>query len=220
MKTVAQAVGEVVKGQHFLEEALARGIVNYSALASDLQPKISDLLRKPVKTGAIMMALRRYPIPPHIHQSGQIKNSLRLLGDITLKSDIVAYTFENSATLIPSQVKLLDKINHRERLFYAFTRGITESNLMISGAQKDLVNSYFKGERQMHFRANLSAISVKLPQDNYKITGLYYQIFKDLAWNGIAVYDVVSTTNEFIALVDDALVEKAFTVIKRLKSNH
>lgn len=218
MKTVSQCVEEILVSQSFIEEALSRRIINYSALAEDLQPLISQMLRKQVQTGAIMMALRRYSSPAGVSNSIRVKESLRRLGDITVRSNICAFTYQNSDSLIQSNSLMLKKIDDIHHLFYAFTRGIAESNLMISGSEKEIVESCFSHEKLIHFRGNLSAVSIKLPQDNYKITGLYYQIFKNLAWNGIAVYDVVSTTNEFIALVNDEVVDKAFSVIKALKN--
>ncbi|PZD78451.1 hypothetical protein [Mesonia sp. K7] len=218
MKTISQCVEEILSNQSFLEEALSRKIINYSALAEDLQSTISQMLRKEVQTGAIMMALRRCNSPAGVSNSAKVKESLRRLGDITVRSNICAFTYQNSDSLIQSNAMMLEKIDDIHHLFYAFTRGIAESNLMISGSKKDLVEDNFNQEKLIHFRGNLSAVSIKLPQDNYKITGLYYQIFKNLAWNGIAVYDVVSTTNEFIALVNDEVVDKAFSVIKGLKN--
>ena len=60
MKTIASCVQEILVSRPFLEEALAREIINFSALAKDLNATISEMLRKPVKDGAITMALRRY----------------------------------------------------------------------------------------------------------------------------------------------------------------
>jgi len=60
MKTIASCVEEILVSQPFLEDALTRNILNYSALAEELREQISNMLRKPVKSGAIMMALRRY----------------------------------------------------------------------------------------------------------------------------------------------------------------
>ena len=51
-----------------------------------------------------------------------------------------------------------------------------------------------------------------------KIAGLYYQFFKRLAWEGISLYEVVSTTNEFTILVEDDVVDKAFSAVKSLKN--
>jgi hypothetical protein len=39
-----------------------------------------------------------------------------------------------------------------------------------------------------------------------------------LAWENVTLYEVVSTTNEFTILVEDHLIDKAFSVIKGLKN--
>lgn len=51
---------QLIKHQPFVEDALARKIINYSALAEDYQSVIEKMLGKPVNNGSIIMALRRY----------------------------------------------------------------------------------------------------------------------------------------------------------------
>lgn len=218
MKTIAQCVETILKKQPFLEEALQKEIINYSALAESLKDEISAVLRKPVKTGAIMMALRRYQSPMGVSNI-KIHHALKNLGDITVRSNISAFTYRNTTTLVNCHGKLLTYISDNTHLFYAFTRGILESNLMISGSEASRVNSFFYEEKLLNQRDGLAAISVQLPQDNSKVTGLYYHLFKHLAWNNIALYEVVSTTNEFTILVEERVVEQAFSVIKNLKNN-
>jgi hypothetical protein len=201
----------------FLEEALAREIINFSALAKDLNATISEMLRKPVKDGAITMALRRYNQPLTIKNSVQLKTIFKNLGDITVRSSLSDFTFQNSKTLIKSHSKVLEKINTNQQIFYAFTRGIFESNIIVSSSKKDRLFEVFKDELLIGSQDNLSAISINLPKGNSKIAGLYYQIFKRLAWDNVTLYEVISTTNEFTILVEDHLVDKAFSVIKGLK---
>jgi hypothetical protein len=200
-----------------LEEALSRDIINFSALAKDLNPTISELLRKPVKHGAITMALRRYQPPVDIENSNRLKSVFKNLGDITVRSKLSDFTFQNSKTLINSHSKVLEKIHKNNQLFYAFTRGIFESNIIISSSEKDSIFGVFKKETLLGLKDSLSAISINLPEGNSKIVGLYYQIFKRLAWENVTLYEVISTTNEFTILVEDHLVDKAFSVIKGLK---
>ena len=50
---------------------------------------------------------------------------------------------------------------------------------------------------------NLSSITVKLPAENVSVPGIYYFIFQRLAWEGIVLYEVISTTNEFTILVNE-----------------
>lgn len=216
MKTIAACVEEILINQPFLEEALFREIINFSALAEELQAPISKMLRKPVKTGAIVMALRRYNPPKHLRQSHQLKNVLKSLGDITVRSHLVDFTFQNSDTLIVSHAALLGQLN--PKAFYGFSRGIYESNIVVSESEQSLVTKTFEGETQIGFQNALSAISIRLPENNSKISGLYYQIFKRFAWEGISLYEVISTTNEFTVLVENHMVDQAFTAIKNLNS--
>ena len=217
MKTIASCVQEILVSRPFLEEALAREIINFSALAKDLNTTISEMLRKPVKDGAIMMALRRYDPPMNTQNTVRLKNVFKNLGDITVRSNLSDFTFQNSKTLINSHSKVLEKINTKHQIFYAFTRGIFESNIMSSTSEKENIFDVFKNETLIGLQDNLSAISINLPEGNSKIVGLYYQIFKRLAWENVTLYEVISTTNEFTILVEDHLVDKAFSVIKGLK---
>jgi hypothetical protein len=59
---------------------------------------------------------------------------------------------------------------------------------------------------------------VKLPSDNIAVPGIYYFIFQRLAWEGVIINEVISTSNEFTILVSEAEVDVAFRVIKDLKN--
>jgi len=210
-------VNEILVSRPFLEEALSRDIINFSALAKDLNQIISEMLRKPVKEGAITMALRRYKPPVDVENIGRLKNAFKNLGDITVRSNLSDFTFQNSKTLIKSHSKVLEKINNNNQIFYAFTRGIFESNIIISSSEKKSIVEVFKNEKLIGLKDCLTTITLNLPEGNSKIVGLYYQIFKRLAWDNVTLYEVISTTNEFTILVEDHLVDKAFSVIKGLK---
>jgi aspartokinase len=218
MKTIASCVEEIIITQPFIEEGLSKNIINYSALAEHLQPIIEKRLHKSIKTGAIMMALRRYNPPIHASNSLKMQRILKNLGDITVRSNLTDFTFQNSPTLIRSHAKILEQITTDRGIFYAFTRGILESNIIISSSEKNKIITSFTEETQLDIQENLSAISINLPHDNSKVPGLYYQLFKRLAWEGIALHEVVSTTNEFTILVKDIMVDSAFSVIKNLKN--
>lgn len=218
MKTISACVQEILIAQPFLEEALSRGIINYSALAEELVLPIGEMLKKSIKSGAIMMALRRYQPSIDLGNSLKLKRVIQNLGDITVRSNLTDFTFQNSKTLSHSHSKILEQMDGFSNVFYAFTRGIYESNIIISTSQKHNILKSFQQEILLGEKAELSAITISLPSENSKVTGLYYQIFKRLAWEGIALYEVVSTTNEFTILVEDSIVDKAFSVMKRLKN--
>jgi hypothetical protein len=220
MKTIASCVETIVLEQPFLEEALSKEIINYSALANVLQSQVSKTLGKPVKTGAIMMALRRFKDTLKVSKPYYgLSILLEQLGDITLRSNLSDFTFKNSESLINSQADILNRIRNKNHIFYTFTRGIFESNIIISSSEKQAVLESFKHEDCIAIKENLSAISLVLPKNNTKVAGLYYQILKRLAWQNVSLYEVISTTNEFTIVVEDATVDSAFSIIKNLNKN-
>ena len=218
MRTIASCVEEILVAQPFLEEALSRNIINYSALAEELQRPVSIMLHKPVKSGAIMMVLRRYSPPKEMANKIKLNKVLQNLGDITVRSDLSDYTFKNSSSLANSHLKALEIIKNDPHIFYTFTRGVHESNVLITTTLKDKIEKFYKDEICTSVKGSLSAITIGLPKENTKIAGLYYQFFKRLAWEGISLYEVVSTTNEFTILVEDDVVDKAFSAVKGLKN--
>ncbi|MEL0455029.1 hypothetical protein WJN01_02225 [Flavobacteriaceae bacterium SZ-1-7] len=218
MKTVSNCVEDILIAQPYLEEALSRNIINFSALAIELTEPISKMLKKDVKPGAIMMALRRYNPPVALSNSIKMKKVIQNLGDITVRSNLTDFTVKNSETIIDNHAKILERINQESKLFYTFTRGIHESNIIVSSSINDFIKEALNNEKLLAMQDGLSAISINLPQDNSKIAGLYYHFFKRLAWEGVVLYEVLSTTNEFTILVEDEFVDKAFAAIKKVKS--
>ena len=80
-----------------------------------------------------------------------------------------------------------------------------------------MIEQLFSAEKRTQKASNLSSITVKLPAENLSVPGIYYFIFQRLACEGIVLYEVISTTNEFTIIVDDQQVDVAFKTIKNLK---
>ena len=51
----------------------------------------------------------------------------------------------------------------------------------------------------------------------WDVPGIYYFVFQRLSWEGINIYEVISTSNEFTILVNEQQVDKAFRIIKDFK---
>ena len=60
--------------------------------------------------------------------------------------------------------------------------------------------------------------TIGVPKENIVVPGIYYFIFQRLAWEGIIINEVISTSNEFTILVSENEVDVAFKVIKDLKN--
>lgn len=218
MKTIASQVSEYIKTKPYLSTALSQGIINLTSLARQIQPDIEKALRKPARSGAIVMALKRISDSEEFLSTHKIVSVLRNLGDITVRSSLTDYCFKLSETLLFAQAEFLTAIKDKKDIFYTSSRGVGESNIVVSSNLASLIEEVFKNEICIDKIENLSAITVKLPTENVKIPGIYYFIFQRLSWEGVNINEVISTSNEFTILMDEDSVNVAFEVIKNLKS--
>jgi hypothetical protein len=218
MKTIAAAVEAHIKGKPFLQSALGQGIINLTSLARQMRPEIEDQLGKEIRSGAVVMALKRLSDNLEFRATHRIVKVLKNIGEITVRSSLTDYTFLVSDTILQNQMKLLVEVQQKQDVFYTSSRGVNELNIVISNSLNEVVEDYFHLERLTQKAENLSSITVKLPAENVSVPGIYYFIFQRLAWEGVVLYEVISTTNEFTILVDDHQVNTAFSVVKELKS--
>lgn len=218
MTTISETVTEIVSRKPFLEETLASGLINLSSLAREIHPEVCAKLNKDVKHGAIVMALKRLKPTINFQINLRVKKVINLLGDIIVRSSLADYTFRNSPTLIVAQTKLLDIISKRTEIFYAFSQGIYETTLILSDSIDDEVRALFARESMTYNFRNLSSITIKLPEENSQVFGVYYHILKKLAYEGINILEIVSTTHEFTVIVNDEDVDSAFSVLKNLRN--
>lgn len=217
MKTISSVVENYIKTKPFLLNALSQGIINLTSLARIMTEELEHDLGKDVKQGAIIMALKRLSEDLDFKVNHKITKVLKNIGEITVRSSLTDYTFLISDTILNKQADLISEINTHSDLFYTSSRGVNETNIVVSESMGHLVDKHFANEKLTQKLENLASITVKLPKENVVIPGIYYFIFQRLAWEGIIINEVISTSNEFTILVSDDVVDVAFKVIKDLK---
>lgn len=215
MKTISTCVHDIIKHQPYLDDALARNIINFSSLAADLQPQVEKEMRKPVKQGSIIMALRRYS-PKRSKFSSK---NFRQLGDIIVRSGITEFTYLHSKDIMAKKALLLNEVNEQTGVYLNYSSNFQESNFLVSSSLKPIVNEIFKKEKLVSVSGELSSITISLPEKNTQTVGLYFYIFKLLAYEGIPVYEVISTSNYFTLFLENDYVNQAFMLMNEIKSS-
>ncbi|WP_081211204.1 hypothetical protein [Salegentibacter sediminis] len=213
MKTITTCVHDIIRHQPFLDDAIARDIVNFSGLAADIQPEVEAEMKKPVKQGSIIMALRRYaPRRTKINM-----RHLRELGDIVVRSGITEYTFLNSKSIIANKARLLEAVKDQTGVYLNYSSNYQESNILVSASLTDLVQDCFKNEVRVSVKKELSSITIALPKNSSQSVGLYFYLFKLLAYEGIPVFEMISTSNYFAIFLEKEYVNKAFLLLNEIK---
>lgn len=214
---IPEAVDRIISQSPFLEEALADGLINVSSLARKIRPEVKKLTHKEVGESAIIMAVNRRPAGETFRISKGIRAFMQELGDIIVRSGLSDHTFENSGQLAACQRQLMDEASAEREVFFTFSRGVYETTIVCSGSLDPVIDRIFSGEKRVSVKTNLSSVTLNLPKNNTEVSGVYYFILKSLAWAGINVAEVISTSNEVSIVVSDQDVHRAFAILMGLK---
>lgn len=214
MITVATAVERVIKKRPYVEEALAEGIMNLSALARLILPEVREITFKKVQKGAVLMALKR--MPKTIKTTTKVKSVLKKSHDLITRSSLVEFTVLNSDFSVGKHRKIIEVAESTGQYFLTITQGMFETTVIVSQEIGDQIKKIL-GKKQIIFNFdNLSSVTVRLPGKNTLTPGVYYSILKILAWEGINIVEVVSTFSEFTIILEDREMERAFLLLKNI----
>ncbi len=218
MRTITSEVEKYITGKPFLASALSQGIINLTSLSRIILPDIQHAVGKEIRTGAIVMALKRLSSDLEFRATHKIVKTLKHIGEITVRSSLNDYAFKASDTLLPNMAALIARIEDDKNAFFTSSRGVGETNIVVSSHLAPHVLELFKDEELLAKQEGLSSITVRLPKENVSTPGIYYFIFQRLSWEGVNIYEVISTSFEFTILVDEENVDKAFSTIKNLRT--
>lgn len=213
MISTSTVVEELIKKAPFLETAMAEDLINYSSLARYLKPEIEKRLFKDIKEGAIIMALKRVSnrLKGTIPKSEEI---LKKLGDITIRSNLIDYTFLNSLSFSDAQNKILERTAGRKDVFITVSHGISQVTIIASKSVEKDIKDVFKHETAVCSISDLSSLTIRIPEEATKIPGVLYSILKVLAWEGINMIETISTYTELTIVLGTKDIERAFSLLK------
>lgn len=213
MITIASAVEQIVQGSPVLEEGLASGILNLSAVARTIRPQVEALSHKRVAAGAVVMALSR--LAPRLGgKAADARKLARYIRDVTVRSNITEFTFQNSATVMACQRRLLAEVQGQVDPFVTFTQGVHETTVMVHRDLEPAVERVFAKEKRIARLTRLAAVGIHHTAKVVDTPGVYYAILKQLMWGNINVVELVSTYTELIIVLETQDVDRAFTILK------
>ncbi len=218
MKTIGEVVKQLIRETPFLEEALDEGLINVSSLSRKLKPRIENELHKKMQTGAIIMGIKRYDPGYNYKIKFGLRQFVGNIGDLIVQSGLMHYTFENSKTIIMHHQELINNIMG-DQIYYTISRGIFETTVVVSNSITGLIEDIYAKEKLIFQKHNLSAITLRLSTKRDETIGFFYYILKNLAMENINIEELISTTNEFTILVHDNNIDRAFSILMRLKKS-
>jgi hypothetical protein len=216
MLSIANKVEQLVSESPFLTEGIAAGLINLSELARQLRPQLESDLWKPVGQAAVVMALRR--ISERLPQN-DMAHSIVLaprLGELTTRTDLTISTYRLSDNSNECQRQLLALAEPYPGTFVTVTRGVHEILVVCSRPLTHLVEEAFGDERLLARVENLTALTLRMNPETRKTPGIYHAVLKKLAWDKIAVVNMMCTFSELTILLEQSQTGAAFSVLSQI----
>jgi len=216
MVTIAHLVEKKIAQRPFLQEALAREILNYGAVAEMLQPEITQELKQEVKISAIMMALRR--LSEKLEEKFTPAFAFQEELDLTLKSNLAGITLIKTPETMEYSKKFYKILDLGEEML-TITQGTTEITFICpkryfsqikTGLEKEL------SQKIKNYRENLASLTIKIPPAAINQAGVYALILRTLAWEDLNVVEIVSTYSELTLIFAGEDVTRAYRCLHNL----
>jgi len=214
MRTITETLRELIKATPLIEESLLRGLINLSALAREFKPEVEKRLMKPVKVASLVMALKR--ITKEIEQREHKLKKIHAQGELIVRSNLCEYIYFSSETLLKKYTLLAKKISEYPNIFFTLTKGLRDTNIIISENLKELVERIFSKEKLITKIEDLASITLFHSEGAVFTPGFHYSILKLLAWENINIIETVSTFTEFTIILKNQDVDRAFKILKEL----
>ncbi len=216
MKTIADYVAESIRKSPYVIEAIRDGLLNTSAYARQIIPDIEKKYGSEVKLTAVVMAIQRMDFGNIGYESKKLKALFKKIKDIIVRGHLNVYTLKVSPTLTLKVAKMFQKFDKRKDVMCTFTQGVFECTIILSSSEAAIFDKIFEDEEVIETQKKLAAFTILLPTENSSLSGVYYFILKQLAWNGINVIEVVSTLNEFTIVVNEKDSAVCFETLRKI----
>jgi hypothetical protein len=204
MITVPTAAKTIIQRSRYLSEALSKDLINHSSLARYIKPELESMLDKKISDASILMAIQR--ISKDFKPKYSSENVFRNAPPLTIHSNLFLLTYSGN------QINFTDDTGE----FVLVTRGINETTIAASKKLQRNIEKKLEQKTIKKIINNLAAITIDLPKKATESPSVYYFFLKSLAWEGINVIEIFTTTEELTLIISERDLKNALGIIQSL----
>jgi len=213
MVTISHIVQKIINDKIFLLEPMSRGIIAYGSLAEQIKPEIEKELEKPVKTHAIVMALRRHAEKlkeKHKHITFDFSS------EIILKTDMCDISVLRSPSLLNKLKRLYDVVDFEKGDILNIIHGRHEVSVVTNERYREKSLNLLTDEKILNIEKNLVSLTLTYSKDFLYTPGVIFNVVRDIAWENINIYEIVSTNTELTFILNKKDGIKGYKVLEKL----
>jgi hypothetical protein len=204
MITVPTATKTIIQRSRYLSEALSKNLINYSSLARYIKPELETMLKKKISDASVLMAIQR--ISKDFKPKYSSENIFNNPPSLTIHSNLFLLTYSGNS---PFGVERGDD-------FILATNGINETTFVANAKLQKSINKNIEKKLIKKHINSLAAITIELPKRAIENPSVYYFFLKSLAWEGINVIEIFTTTEELTLIVTEKDLKTALGIIQSL----
>lgn len=203
--SVAKATRDLLEAKPFLKELMEMDAVNYRGLARYFKPKVLEKTGKEeINLDSIVMAIRRYEQDTTLGtELSERINHVLANSEITLKSDIMYYTFERKPSVQDDIQGIYDEIREISGdRFYAL-QSDAEVGVVVDRRNSDILDEMAGKHNVKDSHTDLAMVIIDSPEEVLEADGIISYITEKIIFNGIGLMDIFTTYTEFVLLVKE-----------------
>jgi hypothetical protein len=204
MITVPTAAKTIIQRSRYLSEALSKNLINHSSLARYIKPELENMLDKKISDASILMAIQR--ISKDFKPKYFSEKIFRDPPSLIIHSNLFLLTYSGN------QINLTNNAGE----FILTTHGINETTLAASGKLQKHIKKNLEEKLIKKIIDNLASITIDLPKKATENPSVYYFFLKSLAWEGINVIEIFTTTEELTLIISEKDLKNALGIIQSL----
>jgi len=212
--SLSDAVREEIQGLPHIKTSLNEGIVNYSALARKIMPKLNEKLGKKVNEESVIVSIKRYADELTSNGAGNDYTELFANSELSMQGDISYIHFRKNDNVVSKLAKFFGdedwKIGEMRILIHGGEQIMLLANThRINGMMEDLSNDVI---RQID---DSTLVTFRMPMESYDVYGIIAEITSMLSKKGISI-EIISYPSDLHIIVQEKDVEKTYSTLKQL----
>jgi len=215
MVTISHIVQKLVNDKAYIQETMSKKIISYASLAKQLKPEIEEELDKSVKTHAIEMALRRYA--DELQQKHKTI-TFDYSSDIIMKTQICDISILRSPTLLDKLKELYNIVKFEKGDMLNIIQGSSEVSIVTNERYKQKFLDILKNEKKLNMEENLVSLTMTFSKEFLYTPGVIFNIIRNIAWENINIFEIVSTNTELTFIIHKKDVMKGYKALEKLIS--
>jgi len=215
MATVAHLVQKYVREHPNLEIFMQKDLVSFHRLARYIKPAIEAEVGEEVQASSIVMALSRMREKMGVREEEGERNPGYKSLQISLRSDAMQIDIRKGAHTQRRLLELQKIAASSPEDVLSITQSQHEASIVLSQKHEAKALLALKGEKMLNVEKNLSLLFLRFGEDILYQPGFFDRVIRELSWEGINIFQVISTLTELIVVLKEEQASNAYEVLRR-----